>query len=709
MAERSVTDQPAATLDALFRPHSIAVVGASSDPRKIGGRPVAYLKRGYRGRILPVNPGQAQIQGLPAFPTLDAVPGPVDQAILALPAKVAEASVEACIAKGVRSIVMFTSGLGEVDAAGLARQQAIAARCAAAGVRLLGPNCLGVFNIADGVLSTFSASVPSLRPRAGRIAVVSQSGAFGTYLFTMLAHRDAGFSHFVATGNEADVDVSACVEWLADDPATGVILVSLEGCRDGTRLRRALLRARANRKPVVVMKVGTSELGAAAAASHTGALAGRDSAYQAAFEEAGAWRATSIEEMVDLGLACATAHATNSFPRGGRLGIATISGGVGVLMADAAAVLGLDVPALPGAAQAEILAFAAPRNPVDVTAQVVNDKTLLARVLDVMVSEGGYDTILVFFALMGLADERMMEARDTLLALRARDPARPFVLCLICSPAIRETLEADGFVVMEEPGRAVRACAALAHFARIWQGAVPVLASEPPAPALPGGPLDEAAAKRLLSAAGLPFVPERACTTAADAAAAASELGFPVVLKALSPDLVHKSDVGGVRLGLRSPAEVEAAWDAMMRDVARAAPGARLAGGLVAPMVRGGVEVVIGAHRDPTFGPVCMVGLGGVFVEVFRDVAFRLAPLTEEAALEQLLSIRGRALLDGARGKAAVDTRAVARALAALSRFAAAHAAEVDSVEINPFIALPEGGMAVDAVILRRPAEEASA
>ncbi len=553
-------------------------------------------------------------------------------------------------------------------------------------------------------MSTFSASIPSLTLRTGPIAVVSQSGAFGTYLFTMLAQRGAGFSHFVATGNEADVDVSACVEWLADDPDTGVIVMAMEGCRDGGRLRRALARARANRKPVLAMKVGTSDLGAAAAASHTGALAGSDAAYQTVFEEVAAWRASSIEEMVDGALAC----AQRCFPRGRRLGIVTISGGIGVLMADAAAAAGLELPPLPDAAQAAIramLPFASPRNPVDATAQIVNDKTLLDRSMAVVVEQGGFDIVLVFFALMGLNDARMMETRTTLLTLRARDPGRLFVLCLICSDALRTTLEADGFVVMEEPGRAVRVCALLAHFSAAWARPDIVTAAETwvgPTTRIGDGPLDEAAAKRLLAEAGVPFVPERVCSTASEAAGAAAELGFPVVLKVLSADLVHKSDVGGVRLDLRTGDEVEAAWAAMMRNVAAASPAARITGALVAPMIRGGIETVIGVQRDPTFGPVVLFGLGGVFVEVLRDVALRLAPLSLEAARAQIASIKGVALLAGARGTPPIDTEAVARVLVAVAAFAVRHADEVESVEINPFIALPSGGVAVDAVILRR-------
>ncbi len=694
--------EAAPSLDRLFRPASIAVIGASSDPAKIGGRPIAYLLNArYAGRIFPVNPSQSTIQGLPCFARLEDAPDPVDMVILALPVQRAEDAIASCIAKRVGAIVMFTSGLGEVDEAGAALQRTLAERCRAAGIRLLGPNCLGVCNIAAGVLATFSASIPDADIKPGRIAVVSQSGAFGTYVLTMLLGRGAGFSHFVATGNEADVDVADCVAWLAADPATSIIMLAMEGCRDGDRLRRALEAAAAARKPVIAMKVGTSALGAAAAASHTGALAGTDSAYAAALAESGAYRAGSIEEMVDLGIAC----AAGCLPRGRRLGIATISGGVGVLMADVATELGVELPALPDPAQAAIramLPFASPRNPVDTTAQVINDPSLFARIMDVMAGEGGFDAIIVFFALMGRSAPRMMQARETLLALRARNPHRAIVLCLVCSAEIRQVLEADGFFVMEEPSRAVRATAGLMHFERAWASRSALDALARRRLTLPPGPIDEAQAKAVLAAEGICFVPDRVVRSAGEAGEAAEALGFPVALKVLSPDLPHKSEAGGVRLGLANRAEVEAAWPTMMAAVRAAAPGARIAGGLVAPMVRG-VETVIGVHRDPAFGPIAMFGLGGVFVEVLRDVTFRLAPLTREAALAQILAIKGAALLQGARGTEPVDLDTIADTLVRLARFALEHESEVESVEINPFIALPKGGMAVDAVIVRRP------
>ncbi|MBX9699223.1 MAG: CoA-binding protein, partial [Acetobacteraceae bacterium] len=301
------------TLDALFRPRSVAIIGASTDPMKIGGRPIAYLKaHGFAGRILPVNPNAAEVQGLPSAPTLDAVAGAVDLAIVAVPAAAVPAAIDACIRKGVRAVVLFSAGYAELGDAGRAAQEAIIARCREAGIRVLGPNALGLMNPGDGVYLTFSASIQNGPPRSGRVAVATQSGAVGTYCLTLLADRGAGISHLVTTGNEGDVDVAACIDWLADDPATGVILTYLEGARDGARLLAAFEKCRAAGKPVVAMKVGTSEVGAAATQSHTGTLAGADAGYAAAFEAAGVWRAGSLAEAVDIVAAC----TAGPLPRG---------------------------------------------------------------------------------------------------------------------------------------------------------------------------------------------------------------------------------------------------------------------------------------------------------------------------------------------------------------------------------------------------------
>ncbi|TMJ02813.1 MAG: acetate--CoA ligase family protein [Alphaproteobacteria bacterium] len=683
-------------LDALFRPRSVAIIGASSDANRIGGRPVRFSKYAFKGAILPINPNQTEIQGLPAFASVRDVPGRVDQAIVAVPAKAAVQAVDDCIAKGVKAIVMFSSGFAETGAEGRAMQAGLARRCAAGGVKLLGPNSLGMLNVEAGLYSTFSSYFDPLWPRSGPVGIVSQSGAFGTYFLALAVERGLGFSHFVATGNEADIDVAACVDWLADDPATGVIMIYLEGCRDGARLRAALAKAAANRKPVIAMKVGVSDKGIAAIASHTGTLAGSDAVFDAVFRENNVHRARTLDELVDVAYAC----SGGVFPGSPRVGVVTISGGVGIQMADAAADLGLELPRMPEAAQRQVLAmvpFAGPANPVDATAQVINDWSMFTKILRLVAEEGNVDSVISFLAHTGTTPGVMERLKPALQEVRTRFPERVFILCMRMPREMADEFTRIGFLVFEDPTRAIAAVAALSRLAQGYARPRIARAEIKAAPALPG-PINEAEAKRILSEAGVPFAPERVARTRDEAVAAAKDIGFPVVLKILSADIAHKSEAGGVALGLRHAQEVAQAYDTMIATVAQREPSARIDGVLVARMIEG-VETVIGVKRDAVFGPVVMFGLGGIYVEVLKDVTLRLAPVDRSGALEMIRAINGFPLLAGARGRPAVELDALADALVAMSRFGAAHP-EVGSAEINPFIALPAGGVAVDALIL---------
>jgi acyl-CoA synthetase (NDP forming) len=685
-------------LDPLFRPRSVAIIGASSDRNRIGGRPVAFSKRAFKGAIVPINPKGGEIQGLPAYPSIGEAPGTIDQAIIAVPAKAALQAADECIAKGVKAAVMFSSGFAETGAEGRAMQEELKRRCAAGGMKLLGPNSLGMFNVHAGIYSTFSSYFDPLWPRTGPVSIVSQSGAFGTYFLAIAAERGLGFSHFVATGNEADVDVAECVDWLAGDPETGVIMIYLEGCRDGARLRAALARAAANRKPVVAMKVGVSEQGVAAIASHTGSLAGSDAVFDAVFRENNVHRAQSLDELVDVAYAC----SGGVFPKSPRLGVVTLSGGVGIQMADAATERGLELPRMPDSAQQKVLAmvpFAGPANPVDTTAQVVNDWSMFTTILGIVADEGAVDSVVSFLAHMGTMPGLMDRLKPAFLEVRRRFPDRVFMLCARMPREMADEFTAMGFLIFEDPTRAIAAVAALSKLAQGFAKVPKPLPAATRAQALPAGPINEAEAKRLLGAAGVPFAAERTARTREEAVSAAQDIGFAVVLKVLSPDIAHKSEAGGVMLGLRDADEVASGYDAMMARVRERVPRARIDGALVARMIEGGVETVVGVKRDAVFGPVVMFGLGGVYVEVLKDVTLRLAPVDRDTAKSMVREIKGFALLDGARGKPPADLDALADALVAMSRFGAAHP-EVSSAEINPFIALPKGGVAVDALIM---------
>jgi len=687
-----------ASLDSFFSPRSIAIVGASATPGKIAAIPLRYqLECGYQGKVYPINPARAEVHGVPAWPTLGAVDAPIDLAIFAVPSAQVEGALDDAIAADVRNIVLFSAGYAEE----------LADKARAAGIRLLGPNCLGFMNVAQDVYATFSPVVGAGKARAGGIAIVSQSGAFGAYAYALARERGLGLSWWATTGNEADIQVADCIAWLATDPATRVILAYLEGCRDGERLKAALALARAHGKPVVAVKVGRTSLGAAAAASHTASLAGDDAVYDALFHQYGVWRAHGIEEFFSIGYALSVGR----LPPNDKLGLLTVSGGVGALMADDAADAGLDVAPMPEAAQrwlTERVPFAAPRNPVDVTGQVTSDPSLLDDTAQMMLRDGGYGSLLVFLAAGGLAPSMAPVQTRMAAALRAAWPDRLIVFSTLSHAPLRAELDALGCPSFEEPGRAVRVVAALNHFRRVLGGNAPaaLTASDAddamPALALPPGTLNEADSMALLRAHDIPCAPCRVASNADAAVAAAQALGYPVVLKVLSRDVLHKSDIGGVALALADDEAVRAACARLQENLARHAPQAAREGFLVARMAaRGGVECILGAHRDPVLGPVVMFGLGGVNVEVFKDVSFRLAPVDRAGAREMIDALRAAPLLHGYRGQPPADLDALADTIAALSRLAAAADGSLASIDVNPLVVYPQGQgvLALDAVV----------
>lgn len=692
-----------ASLTALFAPRAIAVVGASSNAQKIGGIPVDYQRRfGFDGALYPVNPNAETIQGLPAWPSLRAIGKPVDLAILAVPAALVDGALDDAIAAGVKGVVLFSSGFAEIGDAGAAAQARLGDKARAAGVRLIGPNCLGFMNLAQNVYATFSPAPNVGRVQPGRIGLVSQSGAFGAYAYAMARERGVGLSLWATTGNEADVQFADCLAWLAQDPGTDVIMGYMEGCRDGERLRAALALAQAAGKPVVIVKVGSTALGAQAAASHTAALAGDDAVYDAIFRRYGVLRARTLTEFFDLAHSAAVAGR----PRDRSIGLFTLSGGVGALMADDASAQGLDVRPLSEGAQNRLrdwVPFAAPRNPVDITGQVTNDMTLMERTARVMLDDQGFASWMGFLAAGGASDTFWPVLRGLVASLRAAYPDTLLAVSTLLAPERRAELEAMRCLVFADPSDGIRTIAALAGPARATApAAAPQRVGSPLA--LPAGTLSEPAALALLAEAGLPVVAHRQVRSADEAAAAAELLGGAVAVKIVSADIAHKSDVGGVALGVQGGAQVRAAFERTRAQAGAARPDAVLDGALVAAMATGaGVECIAGVHRDPVFGPMLMFGLGGIHVETLRDVALRPLPLAPGDALAMVRELRAFAILDGARGKPPVDLDAIAAALTALADFALRAGDTLSSVEINPLIARPRaagGCVAVDALIV---------
>ncbi|UXC18816.1 acetate--CoA ligase family protein [Comamonas squillarum] len=690
------------SLDALFHPRSVALVGASSDPERIGGRPLRFmLEAGFAAPIYPVNRSGALIQGLQSYQKVSDIPFPVDQAIICVPVAGVEEAVRDAIAKGVKAIQVMTAGFAEIDAAGRALQDRIVGLCRAAGVRMLGPNSLGLLNVPARFFSTFSTFLNGAQPQPGSISLATQSGAFGSAAYGLATLRGLGFSKIIATGNEADVDVAESIDYLAGDPDTRIICAAVESCRDGNRLRRALLKAARAGKPVLIMKVGRTELGAAAASTHTGSLAGNDKVYDTVFRECGALRPESIEEMLDIAYLYTVSGV---LPANDELGVFTGSGGIGVLMADEAGAQGMELPPLPAPAREATLAllpFAVAANPLDMTAQVTSVASGTARTLAVMLEHTRYGAVLGYLAHVGLSPERFASTQQEIAALAAQHRERLTILVMLALPQVRSALEKQGVAVFEDPTRAVRAVAGLAKIRQRWQALYQLPdAAQTGAPALALDDVHtESGAKRALAAAGLPVPPEHLCSSAAQAAAAAAQVGFPVVAKIVSPDIAHKTEVGGVLLNLQDAAAVERAFGTLMDRARTARPDARLEGVLIAPMLSGGVEVILGLHRDPTFGQMVMYGSGGTAVELFQDVALASAPLTAARAQALVDAVRSSQLLRRWRGGPQYDEAALVQALCRLSEFAMQHADSIQSVDINPLMVRTQGAMCLDAVI----------
>ncbi|MCC5808917.1 MAG: acetate--CoA ligase family protein [Ectothiorhodospiraceae bacterium] len=690
-------------LSSLFEPKAIAVVGASGDPSRIGGRPIAYCKRfGFQGAVYPVNPNRGEVQGLKAYPDIQSLPSEADLFVLAVPAAQIPDALAQAAKKGARAAVVFSSGFGETGEAGSALQDEVVRVARETGVRVLGPNALGVFCNVSKVAPTFTTFLEEVEPTPGTLAIISQSGAYGAHLAMLACKRGIGLSHFVTTGNESDITVADCIHYLANDPAVGVIACYSEGVKDGRAFLEALLAARAARKPVVIIKVGRSAVGQQAAQSHTASVAGDDAVFDAAVRFGGAERVHNTQAFIDL-----VYTLSRRPPLGGnKLGVLTMSGGAGVLMADAAADHGLELTPLPDEARKSLderNPFGASGNPVDTTAQAVNDMTLVRDALRVMLDQGGHDAVASFFMNWPANPSLGPRLREAITdGIKGFDD-RTVAIALNAGEDVKTDFDCAGLLVFEDPTFAVDALAASARIGEHLRQPSPSLAAieQRGAGASLSG-LDEAETSELLRSAGLPMAEHRVAEDADQAAVVAEQLGYPVALKVLSPDILHKSDVGGIALNLKDANAVRKAAERILADVPGHAKDARIRGVLVAPMAEDGVDLILGGRVDPVFGPVVVCGLGGIFVEIFNDVAIDIAPVTEDRAEALLRRLKAWPILDGARGRQRSDVAAAAKAIAAFSSFLAQHADGISSAEINPLRVLPEGRgvVGLDSLIL---------
>ncbi|HEU0013473.1 MAG TPA: acetate--CoA ligase family protein [Longimicrobium sp.] len=695
-------------LDAILRPRSIAVIGASRTPNTIGYQILDNLVRhGYAGAVYPVNPSAPSVHSIRAYPSVEEIPEPVDLAIVVVPKQHVLAVAEACGRKGVKGLVVISAGFKEVGGAGIERERALMEVVRRHGMRLVGPNCMGVLNTAPGL--SMNATFAPTMPPAGRVAFMSQSGAMGVTILDYAAEYGIGISQFVSVGNKPDVSGNDLVEYWAADERTGLMLMYLENFGNPRRFTQ-LAREITRRKPIIVVKSGRSGAGARAASSHTGALAGADVAVDALLAQCGVIRVDTVEEMFDL----AMAFSHQPVPRGNRVAIVTNAGGPGILIADACEANGLVVTELAEATRATLASHfpeeASLANPVDMIASATPQSYRVA--VEAVLADPNVDAVVAAFVPpLGIRQEDVAEA---IVSVASGQREKPVVTVLMGREGLPQglaELNAAGIPGYRFPESAVRALGAMYGYARWLRRPVGQVrrfevdrdaVADIIARARDEGreKLSETEVMRALEAYGIPVAPYRVARTADEAAAAAAEVGWPVVLKVLSPRIVHKSDVGGVVVGVEDEAELRAAFARLTTEVpARAGIAAEdVEGVLVQKMMAGGKETIIGMSHDPGFGPLLMFGLGGIYVEALKDVAFRVQPVTDVDAREMVRSIRGIKLLQGIRGEAPSDLEAVEEAVQRVSQLVGDHDA-IRELDVNPWLAFPTGGVAVDGRI----------
>jgi acetate---CoA ligase (ADP-forming) len=691
-------------LSALLAPRTVAVIGASPRHGSMGHSVFSNLiEFGFTGRAYPVHPTAASVRSVRAYPTVADIPEAVDTAILVIPRDRVLDAVEACGAAGVRGLITITAGFREVGGDGVRLEQQLVERVRHFGMRMVGPNCMGIVN-ADPAVAMNGTFAPVMPP-FGHAAFVSQSGALGLSVLDYAREFGIGISQFVSIGNSPDVSTTDLLEQWEHDEAVRVVLMYVETFGDPRRFLQVASRV-TKQKPVIVVKSGRSQAGARAASSHTGALAANDAAVDAMLTQAGVLRAASIEELFDMAMAFSVA----SRPRSRRTAVLTNAGGPGILAADALETEGLDLVELSPATIEALRPLFPPeasiRNPLDMIASATPAGYKAA--LTAFLADPNIDAVVpIFIPPFGVRAEDVAEA---IVSAAKTCPEKPMLAVLMGReglPEGRAELNAHGIPAYIFPESAARALNVL-NRQREWEAraaaqAAPRAVDRDAAAAI----IASAAAERrdqltqqecmaLLQAYGVPVAEVRLATSAQELEAAGEQVGYPLVMKLASPDITHKTDVGGVRVGITGADELRAEYDAMLARVREAAPDARVDGVVLQRLVSGGRETIVGVSRDPRFGALLMFGLGGVFVEALRDVVFRVAPVDAVQAHDMIRGIRGVRVLRGIRGAAPSDETALADALCRIGQLADDFPA-ITELDINPLLALTSGVVAVDA------------
>jgi acyl-CoA synthetase (NDP forming) len=698
----------------ILSPKSVAIVGASSDYTKFTGRTLKYLlKHGYKGKIYPINPKYDEIGGLKCFPSIKALPESVDVAFVQIPSKGVASVIEECVEMGVKGVIIHSAGLAETGEEGRKKQQEIKEMIDGTDVRLVGPNTAGVANLVEKVILSpvVAYELDELTP--GRIGFVSQSGGLTGALLTRAEARGIGFSYIISAGNEMDLEASDYMRFLTDDPHTDVIAVFLEGIRNAQKFNEAVDRAHERGKPILVLKVGKAEVGSRAAASHTGALTGSDAVYDAVFKQRGIIRLEALEDLFEV----SSLFSKYNPPKGTRIGMLTTTGGGATILADECGVLGFDFPA-PSEETVRVSSqwlpdFASKANPLDVTMSGVGGG--YRKSLDLFLRDENFDIII---AVVGTSAQFEPEMGVKSILERDKTIDKPIVSFL--NPNAEKALkilEGDGIPTFRTPEACARALKWLVDYGNFLEKYARVKRSPSAGPPVdlesirkfldltgPAKALNEHQSKWVLSQYGIPIVKEKMATSMQEGLAIAREIGFPLVLKVLSPDILHKTEARVVKLGIVSEEDFKKAYREILENAGAYKSDARIDGVLIQEMVPAGTEVIVGMSRDPQFGPTVMFGLGGIFVEVYKDVSLRVIPLTRSDAEEMIDEVKGSLLLRGYRGRQKGDVEGIIDVILKVSQLAIDLRDEVMELDINPLIVLGEGSgvKAVDALIVKK-------
>ena len=687
-------------LEKLFDPKSIAVIGASRKEGKVGHSVLKnLLQYGYKGSIYPVNPKAEEILGMETYPTISAVEGEIDLAVVAIPSEFVPSILKDCVEKRVGSVIIISAGFKESGKQGSGLERELVEIIKGSRIRILGPNCLGVINTASNLNASFAAGMPA----RGNIAFFSQSGALCTAVLDWALEEGVGFSKFISLGNKADIDEIDLILALADDPETRVILGYLEGIDDGVRFMQAVSEV-SKKKPIIITKAGRTQAGARAASSHTGTLTGSDTAYQAAFRQCGVIRASTVEALFDF----AIAFAYQALPRGPNLAILTNAGGPGIIAADAAENSILQMASFREETIRELReklpANASIYNPVDVIGDAGANR--YEQVMRTIINDPGVDSLIVILSPQAMTDIR--ETAEVVSKISTSVSDKPIVASFMGGLEVKagiKILRSGKIPNYSYPERAVASLEAMHKYQR-WKEASPgktksFAVNKKKTERILAKVKEETRAnltpeetREVLSAYGFSFPKRVVAETSREAISAANSLGYPVVMKIVSPDILHKSDIGGVKVGIREKSQVTRSFEDLISNAKRFMPEALILGVAVEEMVGPGKEVILGSSRDPSFGSLIMFGLGGIYVEVLKDISFRIAPLTLEDAESMIREVHSYTILKGVRGEEPSDLEAVKEALLRLSQLVTDFP-EILEMDINPLMVLPSGKGAV--------------